>query len=211
MSSVLEELKTNVFKTGDSQKISYFIDNGNIECILRNSYRTRMCNSVLNNTFNHSNVNVNSKVTYMDENGTSQEKRLCKNPMCRYAHNYESMRNTTLCLDYIFGVCKNTTTHDNKIHGTIDELPSYCFYIVKIPEGTFFFYHNMIRTYNRKTRKTYVISYSPIQFRLTSSFTHENRKNICNTLVEKLKTFEWTQDLHTETISFEAISFNMLL
>jgi len=197
-SSVLESIRSKVYATDDTHKISYFETYGtNIECVLRNTYRTKMCSSVQKDLYPYS--DGHSRIEYTDENGEPTFKRLCKNPKCRYAHNIETKRNQIVCLEYIFGVCKYTESHEDKLHSSskIEELPSYCFYTVYTTPLTFFCYHNMIRMYNKQTNHTYVIEFPSVFFTLTSSFTEKDRKDRCKIYIETIKDYIYSEEWNT--------------
>ncbi len=206
----MNSIRESVYATGDKNKIDFFTTYGVYECFIRNLYSTQKCNAMLSE-IEKQKTNGYTFTTLPDthsriigyKNGKEESIRLCKNAACRYYHSDDSKREKIVCLEYCFGVCKHKENHGNKVHSSLAELPSYCIHVVHKEEQTYFFYHNMVRIYEKHSKHTYVIECGPNKFALTDKIDIHQRKHICNEYVNYLKdvylSFPYTQIPDTTT------------
>lgn len=134
MNTEFQSIQALVYATNDEKKIKFFSENDVQEYINRNMYATSKCKHMLTQmkkmvqdgyTFKQNVPDIHSRIKAY-KNGVEYSVRLCKNPYCRFYHSEKFKRTQIVCLEHCFRVCKYQGDHDNKVHCTLDSLPSYC-------------------------------------------------------------------------------------
>lgn len=186
-------------RTPNPSKVAFSTKYCNMDTLMRNVAYTNICPKLTSSYREYENKgyifgkNVpdkHSKVVCCNPQGISETIRLCNNHNCTYCHNEETKRTKQICLRDLFGVCTHAGSHHNLLHScTMNDLPSFCFKSMDCGEYRIFFYHDMIRYYDKKTKATYVYEFTNRDtvddciLNITDTLTSVAR----NTLMNKLR------------------------
>lgn len=183
----------------NEEKVAFAAKYCNLDTLRRNIAYTVECPKMLSNRkqyeeegYTVGQPDKHSKtVCSKTENSVYTQKtvRLCSDPNCTYYHNKEYARGETVCLYDLFGVCRHTRNHHHtRHHCTMSDLPSFCFKRMDCGEYTIFFYHDMIRYYDKKTSNTYVYEFTNREtendciLNITNELTVSDRNMLMNKL-----------------------------